>query len=84
MKDALTGEIRLQGLPGWTATVNGKPAPLQMTNGAFRGLWLERGTNQISMRYWPPFFALWASISTASLLLAIVGVFFGRAVEFNR
>jgi hypothetical protein len=63
--------------PGWTATVNGKRAPLYMTNGAFRGLWLDRGTNQIVMSYWPENFTVWAAISILCALLAGVGAIFG-------
>jgi uncharacterized membrane protein YfhO len=63
--------------PGWTATVNGKPAPLYMTNGAFRGLWLNRGTNKIMMSYWPENFTAWAAISILCALLAVGGAIFG-------
>jgi hypothetical protein len=63
--------------PGWSATINGKPAPFHMTNGAFRGLMLDAGTNQIVMTYWPERYLLWAAISVVSLLLAIGGVIFG-------
>ncbi|HTD42996.1 MAG TPA: YfhO family protein [Bryobacteraceae bacterium] len=65
--------------PGWTATVNGKPARLYMTNGAFRGLALGPGTNRIVMTYWPPGFLLWIAVSATSLLLAIAGLVFGSA-----
>ncbi len=60
--------------PGWRATVNGKPASFHMTNGAFRGLMLDAGVNQIVMTYWPERYLLWAAISVASALLAIAGI----------
>jgi len=60
--------------PGWSATINGKPAPFRMTNGAFRGLMLDAGVNQVVMTYWPERYLLWTAISVASALLAIGGV----------
>ena len=60
--------------PGWTATVNGKPAPLYMTNGAFRGLLLGPGTNHIAMSYWPDGFFLWTAISGLCVIGAAAGV----------
>ena len=63
--------------PGWSVTVNKKPAPLYMTNGAFRGLFLSRGTSEIVMTYWPEGFALWAAISMVFTLLALIGAVLG-------
>ncbi|MCU1275109.1 MAG: hypothetical protein JWO48_2540 [Bryobacterales bacterium] len=60
--------------PGWSATINGKPAPLYMTNGAFRGLLLESGANHVVMTYWPERFLAWAAISIVSLLFVIAGL----------
>jgi hypothetical protein len=69
--------------PGWSATLNGQPANLEMTNGAFRGLWLGPGTNRVSMRYWPTHFAVWISLSVISLVLAAGGALFGGTRSFN-
>jgi len=63
--------------PGWKATINGKPARFYMTNGAFRGLILDAGVNQIVMTYWPERYLFWAAISIASLLLATAGLILG-------
>jgi hypothetical protein len=65
--------------PGWTAWVNGHPARLYMTNGAFRGMMLDPGANQIVMTYWPPGFFIWVAMSGASVLVA-VGLAFGRSL----
>lgn len=64
--------------PGWTATVNGKSARLYMTNGAFRGLLLEPGTNRIVMTYWPEHFTGAVAISLACLILVMAGAILGR------
>jgi uncharacterized membrane protein YfhO len=63
--------------PGWEATVNGKPVPLRMTNGAFRGLALPSGTNEIVMEYHPPYLRLYLVVSMAFLLLASGVALFG-------
>ena len=55
--------------PGWTASTNGKPSHLYMTDGAFRGLMLGPGINRVVMSYWPQGFLIWAAISIVSLLL---------------
>jgi hypothetical protein len=56
---------------GWEATVNGTRQPLLMTNGAFRGLLLPAGTNQIVLEYHPPHFGLFLSISGVLAVLSI-------------
>ena len=54
--------------PGWEARINGRPRPLVMTNGAFRGLFVPSGSNQIVIEYHPPYFAFWLSLSTIGFL----------------
>jgi hypothetical protein len=56
---------------GWEATVNGKSVPLRMTNGAFRGLALPAGANQIVLEYRPPFLGLYLAISSILGLLTL-------------
>jgi len=63
--------------PGWTAPVNGQPVRLYMTNGAFRGIWLKPGVNQVMMTYWPQGFLIWAAVSVASLALVSAGLVLG-------
>jgi hypothetical protein len=63
--------------PGWTATINGKPTRVHMTNGVFRGLMLDGGVNRIVMTFWPERYLLWAAISVVSALLATAGLVIG-------
>jgi hypothetical protein len=56
---------------GWQARVNGKPQPLVMTNGVFRGLFLPSGRSRIVMEYHSPHFALWLFLSTIVFLGAL-------------
>jgi hypothetical protein len=39
--------------PGWTATVNGRPAQIYKVNGLLRGVRVEPGQNRVTMRYQP-------------------------------
>jgi len=58
---SLSAEVSCRGLlimadiyfPGWKATVDGKPAEIIEADGALRGIVLEKGAHQITMRYRP-------------------------------
>lgn len=56
-------------LDGWSATVDGVPAPIVEVNGLVRGVWLDRGTHRVAMRYVPPGLVSGAAISCAALLV---------------
>ena len=43
-----------------------------MTDGAFRGLMLNKGSNKVIMSYWPVHFLLWAAVSICSLIAVFV------------
>jgi hypothetical protein len=57
---------------GWEARVNGKPQPLLLTNGAFRGLNLPSGASEIVMEYHPPLLGWYFFFSGALALGAVV------------
>ncbi len=57
---------------GWEARVNGKPQPLLLTNGAFRGLHLPAGASEIVIEYHPPLLGWYLFFSSALALAAIV------------
>lgn len=65
--------------PGWQARVNGKSQPLWMTNGAFRGLALPAGSNEIVMEYRPAYlgFSLWFSGVLALVTMAAAACAYG-------
>jgi hypothetical protein len=54
--------------PGWTATVDGVPAPILATNHLFRGVPAPAGTHRIRFAYRPRSLALGAALSTMTLL----------------
>ncbi len=48
--------------PGWRAFINGRQTPLYRTNAAFKGIWVDRGRQNIEFIYGSPFHYLfnWA------------------------
>jgi membrane protein YfhO len=54
--------------PGWKATVDGRAAPIQRANGAFRALRLEAGRHLVEMVYRPSSVMAGAALSALSLL----------------
>ena len=64
---------------GWEAKVNGRPEPLLMTNGAFRGLALPGGTQKIVMEYHPPLLGIYLVFSCGLAVLAMAVVVGDRA-----
>jgi uncharacterized membrane protein YfhO len=58
--------------------INGKNAPFYMTNGAFRGIVLNAGTNRIVMEYWPGSLLAGAIVSALSAVLLVAGLVLPR------
>jgi hypothetical protein len=57
-------------MPGWTARVDGVPAPILRGNHAQRVIPLfQRGRHTIAMDYWPPGFTFGCAITGASALI---------------
>jgi hypothetical protein len=61
--------------PGWTADVDGAPAPVIRANLAARGVPVARGRHEVHFSYAPPGFGtgLWTSVAAILLLLAWAG-----------
>ena len=62
--------------PGWTATVNGSPAPILRANYLFRAVPVAAGEHTVTFRYEPRSFSLGATTSVAAAALLIAGVVF--------
>ncbi|MEN6595220.1 MAG: YfhO family protein [Clostridiaceae bacterium] len=54
---------------GWSATVNGEPAELQLIDGAFMGVLLNAGENEVTLSYHVPNIGVYAGISAAAAVL---------------
>lgn len=61
--------------PGWEARIDGQAAPIERTNGIFRGVWLEPGRHEVVFRFAPTSLRLGVALFAATLLgLAAAGV----------
>lgn len=65
-------------LPGWEATVNGRPARVRRAYGILRAVEVPAGLSEVEMRYDPPGFTAGLSISLATLALCLGIVFAER------
>src|SRR5579862_2019296 len=68
--------------PGWTATVDGTPAPVSRANLAFKAVALHPGLNRVAFRYWNGWGSLCLPVLCAgsALFLAGLGASFAIAV----
>ena len=57
---------------GWSASLDGRPAPVLRVNLAMRGVFLLPGTHEIVLSYEPPGWTIGIAVSTISLLLLVV------------
>lgn len=64
---------------GWTATVDGVDAEVFHANYLFRGVMVDKGHHQISMRYWPREWT-WALFVCGLASLVITGLFVAGSV----
>ena len=58
--------------PDWTATVDGKPAPIYRVNYLMRGIVVPPGVHRIRLRYMPEALTAGIQVSVASVILALL------------
>lgn len=63
--------------PGWHAWIDGREAPISMTNAAFRGLPVPAGTHEVVFRFWPRILLWSAAVSALACLLLAWFMFAG-------
>lgn len=68
--------------PGWSVTVNGKPANTLRLNYLFQGVEVDSGRQHIVFRYRPPHFFLYAMVSV--VIISIVTFLYFFYVLFRR
>lgn len=56
---------------GWTATVDGAPAPIMPANYAFRAVTVGPGRHRVRFSYFPPGLSAGAAVSAAALLACV-------------
>jgi len=54
--------------PGWTVAVDGRDAPIELTNAILRGVWLEPGSHQVIFRFAPASFRVGMGLLGATLV----------------
>jgi len=58
--------------PGWTATVDGRPARIEIVNGCMRGVFIETaGEHEIAMWFWPWSLTVGLVVTALGLLAAV-------------
>jgi len=60
--------------PGWRARIDGNPAPIVITNTAFRGLAVPQGRHRVELEFVPRILIIGAGISLIALLAAAYGI----------
>jgi membrane protein YfhO len=55
--------------PGWTASVDGRPAPLLTADGLFRAVSVPAGSHRVAFRYRPLSFYIGSAVSLIALVL---------------
>jgi len=63
--------------PGWSATVNDKPAPILVANYGFRAVVVPAGEALVKLDYWPRGFFAGATVSTIGLAAVSALFWFG-------
>jgi uncharacterized membrane protein YfhO len=59
--------------PGWDCWVDGRAARIHRVNGVFRGVFVDGGRHEITMRFRPPSQA-WGLVVSAASLVAVLGL----------
>lgn len=57
---------------GWRATINGKNTEIVKMNGAFLGVKLQKGNNEIKLTYIPRYFKISALLSLISIMVLLI------------
>jgi hypothetical protein len=61
--------------PGWTATIDGRDAPIHRVNALFRGVFVPAGVHEVELSYRPRRLTLLLALSLTGVLLALIPLF---------
>ncbi|MGL6096419.1 MAG: YfhO family protein [Fimbriiglobus sp.] len=67
-----------QWADGWTATVDGTPAPVVWVNYAVKGVVVPAGRHAVEFRYWPPALTTGLRLAVGGLVLLLGWAVLGR------
>jgi hypothetical protein len=71
---------RETALPGWSASVDGRPAPIHGVDGLFQAIRVPGGSHEVSFGYAPPYI-VWGLVG---LVLGIAWVLLGPSIAWLR
>jgi hypothetical protein len=60
---------RVTNVPGWHATIDGRPVPLEQSSVYELRVRVPAGTHQIELRYWPPLFSVGIALAGATVVI---------------
>ena len=66
--------------PGWSATLDGRPAPIRPAFAAFRALYVEKGPHRVVFTYEPAGFRAGLALTIAGLVGVLAGLAWPRPV----
>ena len=72
--------LHLTDVPGWSATIDGRPLALTRYSGLMLQARVPAGQHQVEVVYWPPLFTLGLFLAAVSAL----GLLLGVAIEARR
>jgi hypothetical protein len=72
--------LRLTDIPGWHATIDGRPAPLNRFAGTMLQLEVPAGRHVVELNYWPTTFTVGLALAGC----AVVGLITASALSRNR
>ncbi len=64
--------------PGWSVTIDGRPAPVRRAYGLLRSTPVEAGEHQVEFRYWQPGFGWGLALSATGLFALCAMAWIGR------
>lgn len=65
--------------PGWQATIDGQPAPIQRANYVLRAIAVPPGEHLVRLEFWPWSFTIGAGISVLTVIIIIAGLLIKRS-----
>lgn len=67
--------------PNWIAEINGEKVPIEIVNGLFRGVWVDKGVYTIKMNYKPITLNMSLSVTLISMFCLILFLFFRNKLD---
>ena len=70
--------FRLTDVPGWHASIDGRPLVLHRFDGVMLQAKIPSGTHTIELHYWPESFSIGVGVAVATVIVLVLAVVVGR------